>query len=254
MQLNIEQKHYLVTGGTRGIGKAIAETFASEGAHVSICARTEADVEKTIAGLEKFGVRAFGRAVDVADGDALRAFVADAAAYMGRLDGLVANSSAMASGTTAAYFDSAYRVDLSHTRNAIEAALPHIERTDAGSIVAISSVSASEDYGFEGVSYGAMKSALAFYVKSLARHVASKGIRANVVSPGMTLFPGGYWDEVRHHRPDDFAEAIKDSPFGRMASPEEIARVVVFLSSPAASFVAGANVVVDGTLTTRIQN
>nr|WP_316650552.1 SDR family oxidoreductase [uncultured Gellertiella sp.] len=254
MDLNISGRHFLITGGTRGIGRAIAEGFAAEGADVSVCARTQAQVEETIAALEKRGIRAFGRALDVADGEALSAFIRDAAAARGRLDGLVANTSAMSSGTTVADFDAAYRVDLLHTRNAVEAALPFLEQADGGSIVAISSVSGSEDYGYDGVSYGTMKAALLFYIKSLARHVAPTGIRANLVSPGTTLFPGGYWDDVRINDPDGFASAVADNPLGRMASPEEVANMVVFLSSPRASFVAGANVVVDGTLTMRIQN
>jgi NAD(P)-dependent dehydrogenase (short-subunit alcohol dehydrogenase family) len=98
-----------------------------------------------------------------------------------------------------------------------------------------------------------MKAALFFYVKSLARHVAPRGIRANVVSPGTILFPGGYWDKVRQEEPDYFQENIAFNPMGRMGSPEEIANVVVFLSSERAGFVSGTNVVVDGTSTMRVQ-
>ncbi|MER9764322.1 SDR family oxidoreductase [Mesorhizobium sp. M0138] len=254
MDLKIKSRHFLITGGTRGIGRSIAEGFAAEGADVSICARTAAHVEETVAALECFGVRAFGRATDVADGAALKGLIFDAVQHMGRLDGLVANTSAMASGSGVSDFDAAYRVDLLHTHNAVEAAMPFLEQSDAASVVAISSVSGSQDYGYESVSYGTMKAALFFYMKSLARHVAPKGIRANIVSPGTTLFPGGYWDEVRRTDSQGFARAVADNPLGRMAAPEEVARVVVFLSSPCASFVTGANVVVDGTLTTRIQN
>ncbi len=127
-------------------------------------------------------------------------------------------------------------------------------KADSGSIVAISSISGSEDYGYGSVSYGTMKAALFFYVKSLARHVASQGIRANVVSPGTTYFKDGYWDDVKRNDPERFARTIAENPLGRMATPEEIANVVVFLSSPAASFVSGTNVVADGTMTTRIPN
>ena len=172
---------------------------------------------------------------------------------MGRLDGVVANTSAMASGTTVADFDASYRVDLMHTRAAAEASIPYLERSDAGSFVAISSISGSEDYGYDGVSYGTMKAALFFYVKSLARHVAARGIRANVVSPGTTLFDGGYWDDVRREDPVQFAESLAYNPMGRMATAEDIANVAVFLASPKAGFVSGANVVVDGASTMRVQ-
>ena len=251
MDLHLTSKHFLITGGTRGIGRAVAMGFAAEGADVSICARDEAAVEETVATLRSMAVRAFGRALDVADAGALAAFVQEAHAAMGRLDGVVANASPMASGRGVEDFDTAYRVDLMHTRAAVEAALPLLG--EGGAITAISSISGIEDYGFDGVSYGTIKAALLFYVKSLARHVAARGIRANAVSPGTVLFPGGSWDKVRLEEPEVFAENVAFNPMGRMGTPEEIANVVVFLSSPKASFVSGANVVVDGTATIRVQ-
>lgn len=253
MDLQLKGKHFLITGGTRGIGRAIAECFADEGADVSICARNPDAVGETVEALRSKGARAFGWALDVADEIALAAFIRDAADEMGRLDGVVANASAMASGTTVADFDAAYRVDLMHTRAAAEAAIPYLETSGAGSFIAISSISGSEDYGYDGVSYGTMKAALFFYVKSLARHVAARGIRANVVSPGMTLFDGGYWDVVRREDPAQFSESLAYNPMGRMATAEDIANVAVFLSSTRAGFVSGANVVVDGASTMRVQ-
>ena len=254
MDLHLAGKHFLVTGGTRGIGRAIAETFAVEGANVSLCARNADAVAETVHALEAQGVKAFGRALDVTDKDALQSFIRDAAAAMKGLDGIVANTSALSSGDGVADFDAAYRTDLLHTRNAAEAALPFLEKAGAGSIIAISSISGSEDYGYDGVSYGTMKAALFFYMKSLARHVAKKNIRANIVSPGTTYFEGGFWDKVKINDPKQFADTIAFNPMGRMATPQEIADVAVFLSSPRASFVAGANVVVDGTATQRIPN
>lgn len=253
MDLHLKGKHFLITGGTRGIGRAIAETFADEGADVSLCARNADAVEEAVAALQAKGVRAFGRALDVADEPALTAFVREAAGRMGGLDGLVANTSAMATGTTTADFDISYRTDLMHTRAASEAAIPYLERSGAGSIIAISSISGIEDYGYDSVSYGTMKAALLFYVKSLSRHVAPMGIRANVVSPGTTLFPGGFWDKVRVEDSGSFAESIEFNPMRRMATAEDIANVTVFLSSPKAGFVSGANVVVDGSATIRVQ-
>jgi len=253
MDLQLKDRHFLITGGTRGSGRAIAETFADEGAHVSLCARNGEAVRETVAALQTKGVRAFGQALDVADEAALTAFVRNAADHMGGLDGLVANTSAMTSGTTKDDFDISYSIDLMHTRAAAEAAIPFLEKSDAGSIIAISSISGIEDYGYDGVSYGTMKAALFFYIKSLSRHVAPKGIRANVVSPGTTLFPGGYWDKVRQEDPESFAESLDFNPMGRMATAEDIANVAVFLSSPMAGFVSGANVVVDGSATMRVQ-
>ena len=252
MELGLRGRRALVTGGTRGIGRAIAFGFAAEGAEVAICAREASAVAETVKALEATGVKAFGRALDVGDGAALAAFVNDAAQALGGLDCLVCNASALSAGSDAAAFEAAFRIDLMHTRNAAEAAIPHLAKSPAASIVAISSISGSEDYGYDSVSYGAMKAALFFYVKSLARHVAAKGIRANLVSPGTTYFKAGFWHQVEVSDPADFAANLAANPFGRMARPEEIADAVIYLSSSRASFVSGANLVVDGTLTTRI--
>jgi 3-oxoacyl-[acyl-carrier protein] reductase len=105
---------------------------------------------------------------------------------------------------------------------------------------------------YSRVSYGSIKAALHFYMKSLARTVAPKGIRANVVSPGSTFVKGGAWDRVKKQEPERFDNAVKMIPMGRMAQPEEIANVVAFAASPAASYVTGANLVVDGAFTRRI--
>jgi len=254
VELNLKGRRALITGATRGIGRAIAFGFAGEGADVAICARDATAVAATVAELKAKGVKAFGAAVDVGDGDALRGFVADAAAVLGGLDAVVANASALSSGASEEAFRQAFAVDLMHTRNLAEAALPFLEHSSQGSFCAISSVSGEEDYGYGSVSYGTMKAALFFYVKSLARHAAPKGIRANVVSPGTTYFEGGYWHDVELKDPERFARTVAENPMGRMAAAEEIANVVVFLASAAASFVSGVNLSVDGTLTIRIPN
>jgi NAD(P)-dependent dehydrogenase (short-subunit alcohol dehydrogenase family) len=199
------------------------------------------------------GVNAYGASLDVGQPATLEGFVKNSAAALGGLDILVCNASAFADGPGEDAFRAAFEIDLLHTRNACEAALPWLEASAAGSIIAISSISGVEDYGYDSVSYGTMKAALFFYLKSLARHVAARGIRANVVSPGTTLFDGGFWDRVRKNDPKSFAANVAANPMGRMGRPEEIADAVVFLASPRASFISGTNLVVDGTLTMRVQ-
>lgn len=253
MDLKLKGRRALVTGGSKGIGRAIALGLAAEGCHVAICAREAKGVAATVAEVKAAGVNAFGASLDVGEPAALERFVSDAAAALGGLDIVVCNASAFAEGSGAEAFRAAFDIDLMHTRNASEAALPFLERSDAGSIIAISSISGSEDYGYDSAAYGTMKAALFFYVKSLARHVAAKGIRANVVSPGTTLFEGGFWDRVRLDEPKVFDANVAANPLGRMGRPEEIADAVVFLASPRASFISGANLTVDGTLTQRIQ-
>ena len=254
MDLDLKGKRALVTGGTRGIGRAIVELLAAEGAHVSLCARKPAEVEATVAALTKNGYRAVGQAADVSKSGELRDWVESSARALGGIDILVANASALASGADEAAFRTAFETDLLHTVNLVEFGRKWIEKSKSGSIVAIASVSGVEDYGFSDAAYGAMKAALLFYVKSLARELAPRGHRANVVSPGTTLFADGYWGGVQRDQPAAFAEAIAANPMGHMATPEDIARAVAFIASPAAGFVTGVNFVVDGTLTKRIQN
>ncbi|MGH6754882.1 MAG: SDR family NAD(P)-dependent oxidoreductase, partial [Bradyrhizobium sp.] len=171
------------------------------------------------------------------------------------IDILVANASALSFGLSREAFHSALDVDLIHTVTAVEAAMPYIEQSRSGSIVAIGSIGGVEDSelnSYTMVSYGAIKAALHFYIKSLARTVAPKGIRANVISPGSTFFDGGAWDRIKRQEPERFHNAVKMIPMGRMAQPEEIANVVVFTASPAASYVTGLNLVVDGAFTRRV--
>lgn len=253
MDLHLKGKRALVTGASKGIGRAIAMGLAAEGCDVAICAREAKGVALAVDDLKAMGVNAFGASIDVGDRARLEGFIADAAAALGGLDILVCNASAFADGPSEEAFRAAFEIDLLHTRNACEAALPWLERSGEGAIIAISSISGSEDYGYDSVSYGTMKAALFFYVKSLARHVAAKGIRANVVSPGTTLFEGGFWDRVRINDPKSFAANVAANPMGRMARPEEIADAAVYLASRRASFISGTNLVVDGTLTMRVQ-
>ena len=254
MDLKLAGKKALITGATRGIGRAVAELFASEGVEVAICARNGDAVKDTVSALKAKGTKAWGQSVDVADVAALRSWVESSAAELGGVDILVANASALSFGIGLEFFRAAFNVDLMHTVTAVECAMPHLERSQAGSIVAIASIAGVEDTSlnaYSDVSYGAMKAALIFYMKSLAREVAPKGIRANVVSPGSTYFEGGAWQQIEREQPDVFRSAIAQSQMGRMARPEEIANVVAFTVSPVASYLTGANIVVDGAFTRR---
>ena len=255
MDLQLAGKRALVTGASRGIGRAIAERLAAEGANVAICARRAHAVADTVKVLKSKGVAAWGECVDVKDTEALRRWVEGAAGALGGIDILIANASALSFGLSREAFHAALDVDLIHTVTAVEAAMPHIEQSRSGSIVAIGSVGGVEDSelnAYTQVSYGAVKAALHFYIKCLARTVAPKGIRANVISPGSTFFDGGGWDRIKKQEPERFHDAVRMIPMGRMAHPDEIANVVAFTVSPAASYVTGLNLVVDGAFTRRV--
>lgn len=252
MDLGLKGLKAIVTGGTKGIGQAIAQTLAREGAHVAICARNADEVAASVAELQALGVTAFGRAVDVADGAALAAWVHDAAATLGGLDIVVANVSALAIAADEAAWQRGFEVDMMGTVRLVNAAMPHLEKSAHAAIVTISSVSGRE-IDFASGPYGAFKAAIVHYTQGLAYHLAGKGIRANSVSPGNTYFPGGVWSQIEQGNPDFFKMALGMNPTGRMGTPQEMANAAAFLASPAASFVTGTNLVVDGALTKGVQ-
>ena len=252
MDLGLKGLRAVVTGGTRGIGRAIVETLADEGASVAFCARTEADVAQAAVELTERGGVVTGRCVDVSDADGIRQWVGDAAAELGGLDIVVANVSALAIPDEEANWRASFDVDLMGTVHLVNAALPHLERSEAASIVTIASVSGRE-VDFAAGPYATMKAAIIHYTQGLAYQLAAKGIRANSLSPGNTYFPGGVWENIEQNNPELFATALGLNPTGRMARPEEIARAAVFLASPAASFMTGANLLVDGALTRGVQ-
>jgi NAD(P)-dependent dehydrogenase (short-subunit alcohol dehydrogenase family) len=252
MDLEIRGKVALVTGGTKGIGRAIVEAFVAEGAHVAFCARNANDVREFEAHLREAGATVIGSALDVGDAVALREWVSQSALVLGGIDMVVANASALAVADEEASWEASFRVDMMGTVNLVKAALPYVDTGTVKSLVAISSVSGREA-SFSSGPYGTFKTALIAYVAGLALSLASQGIRANTVSPGHTYFPGGTWQDHKESQPELFAHALALNPTGRMGTPEEVAAGVVFLSSPKASRISGTNLVIDGAVTRGIQ-
>jgi NAD(P)-dependent dehydrogenase (short-subunit alcohol dehydrogenase family) len=240
-----------VTGGTRGIGRAIVEAFLDEGAVVGFCARDSGEVSATTDELRRRG-NVTGSIVDVGDGDALATWVDSSVEAFGGLDIVVANVSALAIPDTEENWQASVNVDLMHTVRLVRAALPHLENSDSASIIAISSVSGRES-DFASGPYGTVKTAIVGFIHGLAMQLADKGIRANTVSPGNTYFDGGVWQNIQTANPALYETAVNLNPTGQMGTPEEVAAPVVFLASPIASRVSGTNLVVDGALTRGVQ-
>ena len=254
MDLELAGKRALVSGGSRGIGRAAALMLAREGCHVAICARGEEKLRETIDVLKSCGVEACGSRVDAQDGAALGQWVNDSADQLGGVDIIVANVSALveSQGPDEKSWRMGFEIDILATVRMVDAAMPFLESSDAAAIVAISSAAALESFG--GVRpYNSVKAALINYVSNLSNSLAGKGIRANTVSPGTIYFEGGVWHDRERDVPEIFKMALDRNPMGRMGTPEEVANAVAFLASPAASFITGANLVVDGGITQRVQ-
>lgn len=251
MDLQIAGLTAMVTGGTKGIGKAIVSAFLAEGANVAFCARNAEAVKAAEAEFQRSG-RALGSVLDVRDDRAVNDWTDATVKEFGGIDMVVCSVSALAIPNERANWKECFEVDMMGTVNLVEAALPHLEKSKHASIVSIASVSGRE-VDFASGPYGTIKSAIIAYMAGLAFQLAPKGIRANSVSPGNTYHEGGVWPSIEKDNPELFAYALGLNPTGRMGRPEEIADSVVFLSSPRSSRTTGANLLVDGALTRGIQ-
>ena len=236
-------KRVIVMGGSRGIGRAIALGFAAGGASVSICARGTGPLDATRREIEALGVPAHAASVDLANPEAIDAYVPAAVTALGGLDVLVNNASGFGHTDDEAGWAASVSIDLMAVVRGSHAAIPHMR--PGSSIVNISSISALRASS-RSAPYGAVKAALIHYTASQAKMLARTGIRVNAVAPGSIEFPGGTWEERKTSNPELYETTLATIPFGRMGKPEEVAEVVLFLASDRASWVTAQTIVVDG--------
>lgn len=249
MDLGLAGKKAIVTGGKRGLGFATAQLLAEEGCDVAICAR--GDVSEAVAALAATGRKAYGEAVDVADADAYKAWLAKAAEQLGGCDIFVHNVSG-ASGRGEGAWINNLNLDVFGLTRAQEVLVPIMEAGGGGSIVCLSSIAAQEEFAGPG-NFGPMKAAMVAYANNIAQSLAGKGIRVNIVSPGPVFFEGGNWDTIKQHMTAFYDTIVDKMPLKRLGEPREVANTIAFLASPAASLITGANVVIDGGYTKRIK-
>jgi NAD(P)-dependent dehydrogenase (short-subunit alcohol dehydrogenase family) len=252
MDLGLTGKKAVITGATRGIGRAIADLFAREGVDLAICARNQEEVEKAVSELREQGIRVTGAVVDVADKAAYQEWVARAGDELGGIDIFVPNVSAGGGDMSDEGWINNLNIDVLGTTRGIEAAMPFLEASGAAAIVIIASTAGVETF-MAPQPYNAIKGALVIHGKQLSQALAPKGIRVNCVSPGPVYFDGGAWDYIKQHMPELYDGTLAQIPQGRMGSPSEIANAVAFLASPAASLITGVNLVADGGFTKRVQ-
>jgi len=251
MDLNLKGQSALITGATKGIGRAIAEVLSDEGCNIALCARNADDVAAAVDSISAKGVKVAGKALDVADGDAFKAWIADAAGELGGLDIFVSNvSGANAQGDEG--WKSQFDYNIMSAVHGVEACLPFLEKSSNGNIVMISTTAALEHFMSAGP-YNAMKAALLNYSGALSQELGTKGIRVNAVSPGPIFIEGGSWDTIKTHMTAFYDSTLAQIPLGRMGAADEVAAQVALLASPRGGFTTGTNVVIDGGLTKRIQ-
>ena len=239
----IADKVVLVTGGTRGIGRACAEAFAAEGAKVAICGRSQDTAE---AAAKEIGDNVRGYGCDIADGDAVKATIKQIADDLGPVEILINNAGITRDGLMMTMKDDAWdeviRADLTGVFYCCRAVARGMVKARFGRIITISSI-----VGIHGqagqVNYASAKAGLIGMTKSIARELASRNVTANIVAPGYitTDMTSGFTDEQE-------TAILANIPQGRAGSPEDIAKTAVFLASEGAGYITGAVIPVDGGL------
>ena len=252
MDLGLSGKKAIITGSTRGIGRAIANLLADEGVDLGICSRNRAEVDSTVAELSAKGVKVVGSVVDVADKATYQDWIADVGKQLGGIDIFVPNVSAGGGNMSEEGWEANFNVDLLGTTRGVEASMPFLEKSSAAAIVVISSTAGVETF-MGPQPYNAIKGALVIHAKQLSQALAPNGIRVNCVSPGPIYIEGGAWEFIKNNMAELYDSTLAQIPQGRMGTAEEIANAVAFLASPASSLITGVNLVADGGFTKRVQ-
>ncbi len=250
MDLGLKGCKAIVTGATHGIGLCIAQTLAGEGVDVAICARTAANVERTVRELKSsYGINAIGDAVDVTQRERYVEWLQSAAQRLGGLDVFVSNTTGTPGIPGEKGWEAGFDADVLAAVRGCDTVLPHLKRSKSGAIILIASISGvmSKALRAPGIlAYGSMKAALIAYGAQLSKEVAKEGVRVNMVSPGPIYFPDGPWDHIKQRAPAAYEDALQHCVIGRLGRPEDIANAVAFLASPRSGFTVGQNLHVDG--------
>lgn len=247
MDLGLSGKRAIVTGGSRGIGKAIAKGLLDDGAAVATCARGEKVLNATLQGWKEEGATVYGEAVDVTDQQGFAGWFERSVEQLGGLDIFISNVTTRIQTSGTQRWQDTFEVDLLQHIRATELALPHLRQGSDASIVYVASIAAMMTTNMPTeIEYGAMKAALISYGTQLASQLGRENIRVNFVSPGPIHHEGGFWEMVEQKNPDLYKLAEGVSVFRRLGRPEEVANATIFLASPAASNITGTNLRVDG--------
>lgn len=251
MDLGLKNAKVIVTGGSRGIGRAMLELFAAEGADVAFFSRNQDQVAEAASSLARHGGRVIAEPFEMGDRDAYKAWLTKAAEALGGVDIFVHNVSSSGAGAGSDW-NVTLNLDILGAVDGIEALTPYLEQSTRASVVLMSSTAALETF-LSANAFNALKAALITHGKQLSQILGPKGIRVNVVSPGPIAFAGGNWEKIKAARPELYQSVEEKMALGRFGTPEDVAKSVVFLASPASSYTTGTNLVVDGGFTKRVQ-
>ncbi len=249
MDLGLNGRVAMVTGASRGIGKAIALALAAEGCRLSLCARGREDLDETVRELRTAGAEVLASVVDVTEEGSTRAWFEETRGAYEAIDILVNNvGGSRPGGNLSASGDDwerGFSLNFFSALGLCRLVVPAMQESQRGCVINIASIYGREWGG--PMTYNAAKAAMISLSKEMARELAPHGIRVNSVAPGSILFPGGSWDRRRKDDPEGIAAFVqRELPAGRFGTPEEVADVVVFLASDRANWISGACINVDG--------
>ena len=251
MDLGLKGLKVILTGGSRGIGRRALEIFAEEGCDVAFFSRGAEQVAEAKAAFEKYGVKVVGSTFDLNDFDDYETWLKNAAEELGGCDIFIPGASASGSQVTGDW-DKCFQFDLMGAVKGCEALEPYLEKSEHGSVVFMGSTAGVETF-LVPQAYNTIKGSLLIYAKQLGQSWGAKGIRVNTVSPGPIEFSGGNWEGMKASMPELYDAQINQFALGRIGDPEDVAKTMVFIASPASRYTTGTNVIVDGGYTKRVQ-
>jgi 3-oxoacyl-[acyl-carrier protein] reductase len=249
MDLQLKGKVAMLTGASRGLGRAMAQALAAEGVRLSICARGAEALEQAAAHFRDAGADVLAQAADVCDSVAMQAWTAATVRQFGGVDVLVNNAGGARIGTlyqvSEEAWQQAFELNFFSAVRLARLCASEMEKRGGGSIINVSSIYGREAGG--PLTYNSSKAAMISFTKMLARELAPRQVRVNSVAPGSILYPGGTWERAFQANPAFEKDFIShDFPAGRLGKPEEVAYAVVMLASPLASWITGVCLPVDG--------
>ncbi len=251
MDLGLKGLKVILTGGSRGIGRAALEIFAQEGADIGFFSRNKQQVDEAVAALSKHGGKVVAGTFDLNDMSGYADWLTRTADELGGCDIFIPGASASGSQATGDW-EKCFHFDVMGAVKGCEALEPYLEKSRYGSVILMSSTAAVETF-LVPQAFNSIKATLLTYAKQLGQAWGPKGIRVNAISPGPISFPGGNWEGIEAAMPELYDATKAQIPLGRLGAPEDVARALVFLASPASSYTTGTNIVIDGGYTKRVQ-